>query len=52
MDRKFVEKLIISIVIFLGVVILTAFIIGNYVAKQKAIENQNKPVTEDHITIG
>ncbi len=41
----FYEKLLISIVLFLGVTIGTAGIIGNYV---KVIENK-KPVTKDHI---
>lgn len=42
------EKLIISIVIFLGVVIGTSSIVGNYV---KQVE-RNKRVTEDRIIIG
>ncbi len=44
----FYEKLLISIVIFLGVVIGTASIIGNYV---KEVE-RNKPVNDQHIVIG
>lgn len=38
MNLKFYEKLIISIIVFIGVVIVTAFIIGNYVR----IKNDNK----------
>ena len=52
MDLKFLEKLLISIVIFIGVVIATAFIIGNYVAQKREIENRNNPVTSEHIVIG
>lgn len=37
---KFYEKLIILIVIFLGVTIATAFTIGTYVSKTKAIEDK------------
>ncbi len=42
----FYEKLLIAIVLFLGVTIGTAGIIGNYV---KAVE-RSKPVTADRIT--
>ena len=40
MDRKFLEKLIIAIVIFLGVTIATAYIIGNYVVTKKEAERK------------
>lgn len=39
MNLKYYEKVIISIIIFLGVVIATAYIIGIYNSKVKA----NKP---------
>ena len=40
MNRKFVEKLIILIVVFLIVTIATGAIIGNYVSKKKELENK------------
>lgn len=41
MNLKYFEKLIIAVVVFIGVVIVTAFIIGTYVNKKNAIRNQN-----------
>lgn len=41
MNLKFYEKLIISIIVFIGVVIVTAYIIGTYVSRKNATQNQN-----------
>jgi len=40
MDRKFLEKLIILIVLFIGVTIGTSYIVGNYVNQKKAEEQK------------
>ena len=40
MNIKYYEKLIILMVLFIGVTICTAFIIGNYVNTKKEIENK------------
>ncbi len=45
---RFYEKLLISIVIFFGVVIGTASIIGNYVSQVE----KNKPINDDRIILG
>ncbi len=42
MDRKFAEKLIISIVVFVLVVVATVGIIGNYVKTVKGDKGVNK----------
>ncbi len=42
MDLKFYEKLSILLVLFLGVTIGTASIIGNYVGMQNKNNNQQK----------
>lgn len=41
MNLKYYEKITISIIIFLGVVIATAYIIGLYNNRVKANKNQN-----------
>ncbi len=41
MNLKYYEKVTISIIIFLGVVIATAYIIGNYNNKINANKNRN-----------
>ena len=41
MNLKYYEKVTISIIIFLGVVIATAYIIGNYNNKINANKNSN-----------
>lgn len=52
MNIKFIEKLVISIVIFLGVVITTAFIIGHYVSiKQEAEDKKNNSIILGNINV-
>jgi uncharacterized protein YneF (UPF0154 family) len=46
MKLKYYEKLIIAIIIFIGVCILTAFIIGTYVNRKN-----NREVTNDNSLI-
>lgn len=41
MNLKYYEKLTISIIVFLGVVIATAYIIGIYNSRVKANQNNN-----------
>ena len=41
MNLKYYEKITISIIVFLGVVIATAYIIGLYNNRVKANKNQN-----------
>lgn len=40
-NKKFFERLIILIVLFLGITIATAYIIGNYVGQKKSNEKKN-----------
>lgn len=47
MNLKYYEKLTISIVVFLGVVIATAYIIGIYNNKVKSNQKQNNIVLEN-----
>ena len=42
MDKKFYEKLIILIVLFLGVTIATGAIIGNYTNKKREAEEKKE----------
>lgn len=41
MNLKYYEKVTISIIVFIGVVIATAYIIGIYTNRVKANKNQN-----------
>lgn len=46
MNMRFYEKLIISIIVFLGVTIATAYAIGLYVNQKNTQENNNNSLVE------
>lgn len=47
MNLKYFEKVMIAIVVFIGVVVVTAFIIGTYVNKKNANQNNNSLILEN-----